>query len=135
MYDEEKELRIKKLLEESRSNGVNEITPLIVFKGMRFILSHEYDDYEDFARGLIELGCNFNLEEVREYMQNNDCIEDDIQSGLYHGDIVAGASIICNVRDSEYCKDFAFDKIIYRDDDRSPVVVFMKKMRMKYDLQ
>ena len=131
--DIEKEARIKELLNESREYGVSEITTELVFKGMRYILSHEEDEYEDFAKGLIDLGCNFNIDEVNEMVKESGKEDMTISEGLLRGDILTGASIICNVRDSYYNMGYAFSRIIYRDSPDAPVLRYMSILRRKVD--
>lgn len=128
-----KEARIKELLDESREFGVSDITYDLVYEGIRCILKHEHDDYEECAEELIELGCNFNLDEVNEYAEKRRSIASTIDEGLLRGDILAGASIICNVRDSEYCKSFAFRSFLNRDIPDAPIFKYMKIIKRKAD--
>jgi hypothetical protein len=102
-------------LEKSRAQGVSPITMTSVVDGLKFIAEHKDMNQEDFTNGLLDLGCNFDLNDVKEQFPG----EILLLEGMKKADLACGASIISNARDSKVGHDFINDKFLTNDDDIS----------------
>ena len=133
--DERREARTKELVLKSRERGISEITPLLVLKGMRYVLMNERQNYEEFVEGLLELGCNFTIDEVKELVKANGEEDCSIFDGLRQGNVLAGALIICNARDSIYIRNVLYGRYIYTDTKDAPVKTYMRILSNKVENQ
>lgn len=125
---------IKEILNVSREDGVNEITPTLILKGMKVIIKQDRREYLDIAEGLIDAGCNFTLEEVKEYAKKNNIPELPVIDGLFRGNILAGARIICDVRDSEELHSAVFNSLVDTKGNDTLVKLYSKALRKNYNL-
>ena len=60
---------------------------------------------------MLELGCDFTLEDVNRQFPEF--------PGMTKGNIACGASVFCNVRDSEFGRAFVDDRFLRIDDGTS----------------
>ena len=111
----ETEGNIQKALQESRANGVKLITPEIVIKGLKYVAEHRDQEQEEFAKGLIEIGCNFTLKDVREQFDTSV----NIFEGMKKGDIGCGASVVANARDKVFNRAYCEENFLAEDNDTS----------------
>ena len=130
----EAEQIIDGLLDFSREEGVNEISPLLILKGIKVIIKQERREYLDIAEGLIDTGCNFSLEEVKEFALKNKIVERPVIDGLLRGDILAGARLICDIRDSENLKNELFNSLIDINGKDTLVKLYSRSLRKNYKL-
>ena len=125
---------IRELLDFSREEKINEITPILILKGMKVIIKQNRREYLDIAEGLIDAGCNFSLEEVKEYAKKNKITERPVIDGLIRGDILAGAKLICDIRDSETLKNELFNSLINVQGKDTLVKIYSRSLRKNYNL-
>jgi len=121
-YDKEEEERkqreveYKKMVEESRTPGEKvTISTSNVVDGLKFIAENQGIDQTSLVQGLIDLGCNFTLDEVKEQFPNSGLLFD----GMKKGELSSGATVIANVRDSEFGRSYSEDRFLSVDDDTS----------------
>ena len=70
--------------------------------GLKFIVENPSISQDDLISGLLELGCNFTLEDVNRQFPEPGLLF----PGMTKGNIAGGVSVICNVRDSEFGRAF-----------------------------
>ena len=90
-----------------------------VIEGLKYICEHREVTQEELIDSLIELGCNFTLEDVRREIAKTEKEPVTIDKGLRTGDLITGASVICNVRDSEFGRSYAEDYFLENDNEIS----------------
>lgn len=105
-----REARIAEKLKAGREAGVEEITPTLVVKGLRLLVSKSVEtSQEELVDELLALGCNFTIEEVeRQFSTEQLCLFE----GIRRGRLYAMASIIPNVRDSSYGRAVFYNQIM-----------------------
>lgn len=86
-----------------------------VIAGLKFIAEHQSMSSEELKEGLLQLGCNFSLDDIRQQFPE----QVNLFEGMNKGDLSCGASLIVNARDSEYGKSFVDDRFLSVDDDIS----------------
>ena len=99
----------------SRTDEKKPITSEEVISGLKFIAEHQSMSQEELINGLLELGCNFSLEDIKQQFPE----EIKLFEGMKQGNLGCGASVIANVRDSEYGRAFCDDRFLSLDDDTS----------------
>ena len=110
---EERETKIreagyKKTVAEQRSKSDGKITKEKVVAGLKFIAEHQDMEQTELIQGLLALGCDFTLEDINQQFPTPKLLFE----GMAEGDLACGASVICNVRDSEFGRAFADDKFL-----------------------
>ena len=103
------------MVDKQRGPNGNIITKEKVIAGLKFIAENRYIEQNELIQGLIDLGCTFTLEDVIEQFPGDELLSE----GIRRGKLSCGASVICNVRDSEYGRSFADDRFLSIDDDTS----------------
>ena len=106
------------------AKGAGRITPELVVAGLKFIAEHPRISQDKLIDGLLSLGCNFTLEDIREQFPK--CRSIKLFDGMKRADIACGASVIVNVRDSEYGRGYGEDRFLSVDDDTS-IYHFVRK--------
>ena len=91
------------------------ITMEKVIKGLKFIAGNQSLTFEELKRGLLELGCDFTIEDVKEQFPK----KIGLLEGMAQGDISCGACVIVNMMDSEYGKAYGQDRFLRHDDETS----------------
>ena len=112
----EREQEYKKMVLLDRSKNNTPITPMIVINGIKYIAEHQSLDQIDLINGLLNLGCNFSLEDIKAQFPNSNV---KLYEGIKNGNIPTGAEIIVNVRDSENDRSFCNEKFLSCDDEYS----------------
>ena len=113
-----REKHYKQLLDESRIPGeVVKITMPLVIEGLKFIAENQTLNQEELVKGLLEIGCNFTLEEVKNQAPLDN--KDSLFEGMKKGNLSAGAGVIANTRDSIMSRSFCKEHFLDYDDDVS----------------
>lgn len=110
-----REQRCAEKVQASRTGEKKPITLKEVVNGLKYFAEHWSIDQEEFVDGLLELGCNFSLEDINQQFPN----ETEIFEGLKQGDIKSGATVIVNVRDSGMGRAYCIDRFLSVDDEAS----------------
>lgn len=85
---------IKEKIYESRSQGVNKVSTENVIPGLKFIIENQSISDEELVTGLLELGCNFDLQEIKDQFQRDRIDPAMIGVGLMRTDIAHAAAAI-----------------------------------------
>lgn len=104
-----------KKVAESRAKGRGPITQVEVINGLKFIAENQQLTQDELIDGLLDMGCNFTLDDINKQFRSTTLLFD----GMVNGDISCGATVIANMRDSEYGRDFAIDRFLSVDRDES----------------
>ena len=104
-----------KRVEATRTDMPEPITKEKVINGLKFIAENKDLDQEELIDGLLNLGCNFSFEDIKQQFPE----KVEMFDGMLKGDLSCGATIIVNVRDSEFGRSFGYDKFLRNDDDTS----------------
>ena len=100
----EREERYAQLVAATKKEGEEvEITEEAVVAGLKFLMESEGLPHEKVVLGLLMLDCNFTFEDLHKQFSNEE-LASDLHDSLASGKLVAGAGVIINVRDSEYCR-------------------------------
>ena len=70
---------------------------------------------EELIDGLLKLGCNFSLEDIKRQFPE----EIGLSEGMKQGNLCCGASVIANISDSEFGRAYCDDRLLSVDDDNS----------------
>lgn len=113
-----REQRYQEIVLERTNGEPQEITQEKVVEGLKFIAEHQDMEQEDLLIALLDLGCTFSLDDVKKEVERTNATG-SLFDGMRNGEMVAGASVICNVRDSEFGRSYADDRFLSLDDDIS----------------
>ncbi len=105
-----------KLVSESKKKHSSKITQQLVVDGLKFITENQNIPQHELVKGLLELGCNFTLEDIRNQFSSTSI---SLFEGIRQGDLASGASIIANVRQSSFSRSFVDDRFLSVDNDVS----------------
>ena len=100
---------------EEAKTGDSTITKEKVINGLKFIAENQNISHDELVDGLINLGCTFSLDDVKNQFPEDALNEPDMRAG----DLSIGATMIVNSRDSEFGRDMVSDYYLSSDDDRS----------------
>ena len=114
----------RKVLESNHGEPV-ELSMDNIIKGLKYICEHRAVSQEELIDALLELDCNFTLDDVRREIAKTEEEPITIDQGLRTGDLITGASIICNVRDSEFGRSYAESHFL-KDDDEASIYNFIR---------
>ena len=103
----------------SRTDEKKPITSEEVISGLKFIAEHQSMSHEELVNGLLELGCNFSLEDIKQQFKQQFTEEIKLDEGMKQGNFACGASVIANVRDSELGRKFCNIDFLSLDNDTS----------------
>lgn len=115
---EEREAEYERRVMESNHGEPVELNQDVIVEGLKFIAEHRDISQDELFDALLEIGCNFTLEDVKREMERTDN-HGTVNQGLRTGDIIAGASVICNMRDSDFGRDYGDDRFLSFDEDVS----------------
>lgn len=87
----------------------NKITEEKVISGLNYIISNKNTSYEKIKYGLLEIGCDFTLEDQKREFPNE---EGTIQEGILNGSLSCGANIIINVINDEFGYIYVKDRLL-----------------------
>lgn len=91
------------------------ITMSTVIEGLKFIAENQTLSQEELVKGLLDLGCNFTLEDIKKQFP----APSRLFEGMRKCDLASGASVIANVRDTEYGRAYCDDRFLSLDDETS----------------
>ncbi len=104
------------LVLESKKKCTLPITQELVIAGLKFIAENQTISQEELKAGLLELGCNFTLEDIK----NQDTApEINLFDGMSQGDLICGAIVIANVRKDFLSRAYVSDRFLSVDDNTS----------------
>ena len=130
---EEREKGYVERVQADRSlHGCHEITPENVLAGLKFIARNQSLSQDELIDGLLELGCNYTLEDLEKQFPYSS--KKKLFKGMKKGDISSGASVIINVRDSEWGRAYVADRFLSSDDNTS-VYHFIRVVTRKLKVQ
>ena len=112
---ETREQRYADMVKENREKSVNPVTMPLVVSGLKFIAENQSLSQDELISGLLKIGCNFTLEDINKQIP----ADVDIFKGMQEGSLKAGASVIVNVRDSEFGRSYCEDTFLSLDDENS----------------
>ena len=105
-----------KLVSESKKKCNAPITQELVIAGLKFIAENQTISQQELVAGLLELGCNFTLEDIKKQFKSSN---KKLFEGMSKGEVDCGASVIANVCKNFFSRAFANDKFLSVDDDTS----------------
>lgn len=104
------------LVLESKKKCILPITQELVIAGLKFIAENQTISQEELTAGLLELGCNFTLENIK----NQDTApEINLFDGMSQGDLICGAIVIANARKDFLSRAYVSDRFLSVDDNTS----------------
>lgn len=104
------------LVLESKKKCTLPITQELVIAGLKFIAENQTISQEELTAGLLELGCNFTLEDIKNQVTTP---ETSLFAGMSRGDLACGASVIANARKDFISRAYVSDRFLSVDDDTS----------------
>ncbi len=110
-----REQAYRETVAESRNGESRTITLEKVIEGLKFIAENQSISHNELVAGLLKLGCNFTLEDIKQQFPSNIMLF----AGMEKGDVGCGASVIVNTRDSEFGRAFCHDRFLSVDDSSS----------------
>ena len=113
-----REERYKEAVLERTHGEPREVTQEKVIEGLKFIAEHQDMEQEELLNALLDLGCDFSLDDVKRAIGDND-ENKNLFDGMSNGNMIAGATVICNVRDSEFGRSYCDDRFLSHDSDIS----------------
>ena len=128
LYDQfEDEYKKQKVLEQHYKEKVLEsqneipvsITQEKVVEGLKFIAENREIEQDKLNEALINLGCNFSLEDIKNELKKEDNYNKSLFDGMTDADPYAGATVICNTRDSDFGRIYVNDRFLDYDSDSS----------------
>mgnify|MGYP000361534231 FL=1 len=104
------------LVLESKKKCTLPITQELVIAGFKFIAENQTISQEELTAGLLELGCNFTLEDIKNQVTTP---ETSLFAGMSRGDLACGASVIANARKDFFSRAYVSDRFLSVDDNTS----------------
>lgn len=111
--EEEQEVQ---LVLESKKKCTLPITQKLVIAGLKFIAENQTISQEELTAGLLELGCNFTLEDIKNQVTTP---EINLFDGMSQGDLICGAIVIANARKDFLSRAYVSDRFLSVDDNTS----------------
>lgn len=111
--EEEQEVQ---LVLESKKKCTLPITQELVIAGLKFIAENQTISQEELTAGLLELGCNFTLEDIKNQVTTP---EINLFDGMSQGDLICGAIVIANARKDFLSRAYVSDRFLSVDDNAS----------------
>lgn len=111
--EEEQEVQ---LVLESKKKCTLPITQELVIAGLKFIAENQTISQEELTAGLLELGCNFTLEDIKNQVTTP---EINLFDGMSQGDLIRGAIVIANARKDFLSRAYVSDRFLSVDDNTS----------------
>ena len=99
------------------SRGRDAVSLENVLAGMKFIAENQSIDHEELVDGLLSLNCNFTQEDIEEQFPNMPKMK--MFKGMQKANLVYGASVIVNFRDSEDNRAYCEGRFLSVDDRTS----------------
>lgn len=104
------------LVLESKKKCTLPITQKLVIAGLKFIAENQTISQEELTAGLLELGCNFTLEDIKNQVTTP---EINLFDGMSQGDLICGAIVIANARKDFLSRAYVSDRFLSVDDNTS----------------
>lgn len=111
--EEEQEVQ---LVLESKKKCTLPITQELVIAGLKFIAENQTISQEELTAGLLELGCNFTLEDIKNQVTTP---EINLFDGMSQGNLICGAIVIANARKDFLSRAYVSDRFLSVDDNTS----------------
>lgn len=108
--------REAQLVLESKKKCTLPITQELVIAGLKFIAENQTISQEELTAGLLELGCNFTLEDIKNQVTTP---EINLFDGMSQGDLICGAIVIANARKDFLSRAYVSDRFLSVDDNTS----------------
>ena len=108
--------REAQLVLESKKKCTLPITQELVIAGLKFIAENQTISQEELTVGLLELGCNFTLEDIKNQVTSP---EISLFAGMSQGDLTCGASVIANARKDFLSRVYVSDRFLSVDNNTS----------------
>lgn len=108
--------REAQLVLESKKKCTLPITQELVIAGLKFIAENQTISQEELTAGLLELGCNFTLEDIENQITTS---ETNLFTGMSRGDLAYGASVIANARKDFLSRAYVSEKFLSVDNNTS----------------
>lgn len=105
-----------KLVSESKKKCNAPITQELVIAGLKFIAENQTISQQELVAGLLELGCNFTLEDIENQVTTP---ETSLFTGMSRGDLAYGASVIANARKDFLSRAYVSEKFLSVDNNTS----------------
>ena len=104
------------LVLESKKKYTLPITQELVIAGLKFIAENQTISQKELTAGLLELGCNFTLEDIENQVTTP---ETSLFTGMSRGDLAYGASVIANARKDFLSRAYVSEKFLSVDNNTS----------------
>lgn len=104
------------LVLESKKKCTLLITQELVIAGLKFIAENQTISQEELTAGLLELVCNFTLEDIKNQVTTP---EINLFDGMSQGDLICGAIVIANARKDFLSRAYVSDRFLSVDDNTS----------------
>lgn len=112
----QREQKYAQMVNSTRTPGQDVIIAMpTVIEGLKFIAENKTLNQKELIKGLLDLGCNFTFEDIKKQFPNGG----KVYEGMKKGEISSGASVIANVRDSEFGREYCNENFLSLDDDTS----------------
>ena len=115
----QKELSYKQRVLESNGGEPRELKKETIINGLKLICENRDLSQDELFELLLEVGCDFTLEDVQREIDKHPEQSNLLFDGIKNGCLSAGGSIICNVRDSEFGRDYCEDRFLSIDNEIS----------------
>ena len=113
---EQREQEYSQMVASTRITGQDVvITMPTVIEGLKFIAENQTLSQEELIKGLLDLGCNFTLEDIKKQFPGSGLLFE----GMKKSEVACGASVIANARDSEFGRAYCDDRFLSLDDETS----------------
>lgn len=104
------------LVLESKKKCTLPITQELVIAGLKFIAENQTISQQELVAGLLELGCNFTLEDIKNQVTTP---ETSLFTGMSRGDLAYGASVIANARKDFLSRAYVSERFLSVDNNTS----------------
>lgn len=104
------------LVLESKKKCTLPITQELVIAGLKFIAENQTISQQELVAGLLELGCNFTLEDIENQVTTP---ETSLFTGMSRGDLAYGASVIANARKDFLSRAYVSERFLSVDNNTS----------------
>ncbi|MBQ6323225.1 MAG: hypothetical protein IJI22_00135 [Bacilli bacterium] len=112
---EEREEEYLQKVEDSRGQEKIIITKEAVINGLKYIAENQNTTQDELIDGLLQLGCNFTLDDINDQFPESINLIDGMKTGA----LSCGATVIANMRDSDLGRDYGTIRFLNNDNDTS----------------
>lgn len=110
----------KQKILENRSKGVNIVNYDNIVSGLKFIIENPSVSEDELIDGLLDTGCNFDFEDIKDQFQKDRIDPSRIEYGLLRGDIsYAACAISIMMYGNDYDRDVIRKRFTNKDDKYS----------------